>query len=173
MKIKDHFIPDHYFPSVLRIDPGFFAENNIKCLICDIDNTLATYEEEVPIKSVKDWLDKTEASGVRIALISNNSERRVYMFNSVLGYLNISRAGKPFTRRLKKLMRKTGISPDQTALLGDQIFTDVLCAKRAGIKAVLVRSIDTTKRPFLRFKKYFERYFINQYFKKNNINNRV
>lgn len=160
MKLKDHFIPDHYFPSVLRIKPDFFAENNIKCLICDIDNTLAAYEEEVPIKKVKDWLDKTEASGVRIALISNNSEKRVYMFNSVLGYLYVSRAGKPFTRGLKKLLKQTGVKKEETAVLGDQIFTDVLCAKKAGVRAILVNSIDTSKRPFLKFKKRIERHIL-------------
>jgi HAD superfamily phosphatase (TIGR01668 family) len=169
MKLADYFTPDDYFPSVLRIKPEFFAENNIKCLICDIDNTLATYDEEVPIKEVKDWLDTVEASGVRIALISNNREKRVYMFNSVLGYLYVSNAGKPFTHRLKKLIKQTKAEPSETALLGDQIFTDVLCAKKAGVRAVMVRSIDTTKRPFLRLKKYFERYFMDRYEKKKNI----
>ena len=169
MKLKDYFIPDNYFPSVVRIKPEFFAENNIKCLICDIDNTLATYEEELPRADVKDWLDTVEASGVRIALISNNREKRVYMFNSVLGYLYKSNAAKPFTRELKKLMKQTGISKEQTALLGDQIFTDVFCAKKAGVRAIMVRSIDTTKKPFLRFKKYFERYFMDQYYRKNKI----
>ena len=169
MSFKDNFIPDHYFPSVLRIKPQFFAENNIKCLICDIDNTLAAYYDELPDKNVKDWLDMTEASGVRIALISNNREKRVYMFNSVLGYMYESNAGKPFTHTLKKLMKQTGINPDETALLGDQIFTDVLCAKKAGIRAILVRSIDTTGRPFLKIKKHFERYFMDQYYRKNKI----
>ena len=169
MKLKDYFIPDHYFPSVVRIKPEFFAENNIKCLICDIDNTLATYKEDLPQKDVKDWLDTVEASGVRIALISNNREKRVYTFNSVLGYLYVSNAGKPFTGGMKKLMKQTRISPEQTALIGDQIFTDVLCAKRTGVRSILVRSIDMTGRPFLRMKKHFERYFMDQYYRKNNI----
>ncbi|MBQ7700366.1 MAG: YqeG family HAD IIIA-type phosphatase [Clostridia bacterium] len=169
MKLKDYFIPDHYFPSVVRIKPEFFAENNIKCLICDIDNTLATYKEALPQKDVKDWLDTVEASGVRIALISNNREKRVYTFNSVLGYLYVSNAGKPFTGGMKKLMKQTRISPEQTALIGDQIFTDVLCAKRTGVRSILVRSIDMTGRPFLRMKKHFERYFMDQYYRKNNI----
>ena len=154
---------------MLRIKKEFFVENNIKYLICDIDNTLAAYEEELPHKDVKDWLDRTEAAGVRIALISNNREKRVYMFNSVLGYLYVSNAGKPFTRKLKKLMKQAGMDPKETALLGDQIFTDVLCAKKAGIRAIMVRSIDTSKRPFLKFKKLLERRFMDRYYRKNNI----
>ena len=169
MKLQDYFVPDIYFPSVTRIKPEFFAENNIKCIICDIDNTLATYGEEVPIKEVKDWLDTTEASGVRIALISNNREKRVYTFNSVLGYQTMSNAGKPFTRKLKKLMKQTGVKKEETAMIGDQIFTDVFCAKKAGIRAVLVRSIDVTGKPFLKFKKRFERHFMDIYNRKNNI----
>ena len=167
MSFKDNFIPDHYFESVLRIKPEFLAENNIKCLICDIDNTLATYSEPLPQKKIKDWLDMTEASGVRIALISNNREKRVYTFNSVLGYLTSSSAGKPFTKRLEKLIKKTGVKKEETAVVGDQIFTDVLCAKRAGIRAILVRSIDTRGKPFLKFKKFFERHFMDIYRKRH------
>lgn len=163
MSFKDNFIPDWYFTAVTRIKPEFFAENNIKCLICDIDNTLATYEEATPIDKVKNWLDLVESSGVRIALISNNREKRVYIFNTMLGYLYVSRAAKPFTHKLKKLMKQTRIKKEETALLGDQIFTDVLCAKKAGVRAILVRSIDTTNRPFLRLKKLFERRFIDEY----------
>ena len=169
MSIRDNFIPDFYFSNVLRIKPEFFAENNIRCLICDIDNTLATYEMHTANDAVRAWLDKVEASGVRIAFISNNSERRVYIFNSVHGYFTESRAGKPFTRKLKRLMKKTGIAKEETALIGDQIFTDVLCANRAGIKSILVRSIDVKGKPFLQFKKLFERRFIDAYYKKNKI----
>lgn len=169
MSIKDKFIPDFYFPNVLRIKPEFFAENNIRCLICDIDNTLATYEMQTADDRRRLWLDRVEATGVRIAFISNNSERRVYTFNSVHGYYTESRAGKPFTFKLKRLMEKLGVKKDETALLGDQIFTDVLCAKSAGIRAILVRSMDVKGKPFLQFKKHFERYFIDAYYRKNKI----
>jgi len=167
MKLKDYFIPDFYFTSVVRIKPEFFAENNIDCLICDIDNTLTTYDKAVPYDDIKEWLDKVEMSGVRLALISNNNEDRVYTFNTVLGYDYVSRAGKPFTHKLKYLMSRTGRKKENTALIGDQIFTDVLCARSAGIRSILVTSIDTRGRPFLQLKKHFEKYFIEEFFKKN------
>ena len=169
MKIKDYFIPDFYFPSVLRIEPGFFVENNIRYLICDIDNTLATYESRVADEERRLWLQQVEGSGVRIGFISNNSARRVYTFNTMHGYFTESRAGKPFTRKLKRLMKQMKAEPGQTAILGDQIFTDVLCAKSAGIRAVLVMSMDVKGKPFLKMKKFFERYFMDAYYKKNNI----
>lgn len=170
MKLKDYFIPDIYFASVLRIKPEYFTENNIKFLICDIDNTLATYESRVADKERRDWLDRVESSGVRIAFISNNGPRRVYTFNTMHGYLTESRAGKPFTRKLKRLMKQMEAVPEQTAVLGDQIFTDVLCAKLAGIRAILVRSMDVTGKPFLKMKKFFERRFIEEYHKRTNTN---
>ncbi len=163
MKIKDYFIPDFYYSSVLRIKPEFFAENNIRFLICDIDNTLATYESRIADEERRRWLDLVESTGVRIAFISNNSERRVYTFNTMHGYFTESRAGKPFTRKLRRLMKLMDAVPEQTAILGDQIFTDVLCAKRAGIRAILVMSMDVKGKPFLKMKKFFERYFINAY----------
>lgn len=170
MKLIDYFIPDDYYASVLRIKPEYFAENNIKYLVCDIDNTLATYERHVADEDIRNWIDKVERTGVRIAFISNNSERRVYTFNTLHGFFTESRAGKPFTRKLKRLMKQMEATPEQTALLGDQIFTDVLCAKSAGIKAVLVRSMDVTGKPFLQLKKLFERRFIKEYHKRTNTN---
>ena len=167
MRLKDKFIPDYMFDNVLRIKPEFFSENGIEYVISDIDNTLATYDEELPCDDVKAWLDRVEASGVRIGLISNNSEKRVYKFNSVLGYLTVSRAGKPFCGKLKKLMKELGADKEHTCFIGDQIFTDVLCAKKAGIRAVMVRSLDVTGRPFLQFKKHFEEYFTEQYIERH------
>lgn len=167
MKLKDKFIPDYMFDNVLRIKPEFFADNDIRYIVTDIDNTLATYGESVADEKIRDWLGKVEACGVRIALISNNKEDRVYMFNSVLGYLTTSRAGKPGKKKLLKLMKKMGAEPEKTCLIGDQIFTDVLCAHRAGIRALMVRSIEVAGRPFLKFKKYFEHTFIEEYYKRN------
>ena len=169
MSIKSKFIPDVYFPSVLKIKPEYFIENNIDCLVCDIDNTLATYAEALPGEDVILWLNKVEATGVRIGLISNNSESRVYTFNTALGYFTVSRAMKPSKKKLLELIKQMGRKKENACLLGDQIFTDVLCAKRAGIKSVLVRSLDTTGRPFLKLKKRFEHYFMDEYYRKNHI----
>lgn len=165
MSLKEKFIPDLFVPSVLKIRPEFFIENGIDCLICDIDNTLATYGEKLPQKDMLDWLNAVEATGVRIGLISNNSESRVYTFNTVLGYITVSRAMKPAKKKLLALIEQMDRKKENACLIGDQIFTDVLCAKRAGIKAVLVRSIDTRGKPFLRFKKHFESYFMEEYYK--------
>ena len=165
--LKDKFIPDYMFDNVLRIKPEFFADNGIRFIVLDIDNTLATYDEPIACEEIRDWLDRVEASGVRIAFISNNNEDRVYMFNSVHGYLTQSRAGKPGTRKLKKLLKRMGAERSAACMIGDQIFTDVLCAHRAGIRALMVRSMDVTGRPFLKFKKYFEHYFIEEYYARN------
>ena len=165
--LKDKFIPDYMFDNVLRIKPEFFADNGIRFIVSDIDNTLATYDEPIACEEIRDWLDRVEASGVRIAFISNNNEDRVYMFNSVHGYLTQSRAGKPGTRKLKKLLKRMGAERSAACMIGDQIFTDFLCAHRAGIRALMVRSMDVTGRPFLKFKKYFEHYFIEEYYARN------
>ena len=156
MKSKKMLLPDHIFEAVLRIDPAFFADNGIRYLISDIDNTLATYAEAVPSERIRAWLDAVGETGVSVALISNNSASRVARFNGPLGFPVCSRAGKPFAGRLRRLMAGLGADPEQTCILGDQLFTDVLCAHRAGIRAVLVDSIDVAGRPFLRMRKRIE-----------------
>ena len=149
-------IPDFVFSDVCRIDPGFFADNGIRYLVSDVDNTLATYSESVPSAEITAWLSAVTATGVTVALISNNGRERVNEFNKGLGYSVRFRAGKPFTKGLKSLMKELGAAPEDTCVLGDQLFTDVLCAHRAGVRCVLVDSIDVSGRPFLRFKKRLE-----------------
>ena len=167
MLFEKKLMPDLTLGSYRELTPSLLEKLGASAIISDIDNTLATYDEPIACEEIRDWLDRVEASGVRIAFISNNNEDRVYMFNSVHGYLTQSRAGKPGTRKLKKLLKRMGAERSAACMIGDQIFTDVLCAHRAGIRALMVRSMDVTGRPFLKFKKYFEHYFIEEYYARN------
>ena len=51
--------------------------------------------------------------------------------------------------------------------MGDQIFTDVLAARLAGIRAALVPPIKDKTDPLTRFKRLLERPIMKRYFRRN------
>lgn len=163
---KNLFIPDRIFEDIYEITPEYFLSENIKFVLSDIDNTLVTYSDKEPTEKLLSWLEALKNAGIKTALISNNNEKRVKLFNKKLGYPAYHGSAKPSRRFVFRLMKEMGAEKENTCILGDQIFTDVLCAKRAGIRAVLVRSIEPPKDLFGKIKKRLEKKYIAEYYKK-------
>lgn len=150
--------PDFEFKSVWDINDDFFEKEGIKYLLIDIDNTLvadnAPDADEKSIAFLKGLLDKD----IQFYLVSNNNEQRVKSFNRELNYPAIFRAGKPFKRKIKAVMKAMGAKKEETALIGDQIFTDLLAAKNAGIKMILVNPINVKiENTFFKVKRFLEK----------------
>ena len=62
-----------------------------------------------------------------------------------------------------------GILPEEAALMGDQIFTDVWAARNAGIRAILVPPIKDKRDILTRTKRLLEKPIIKKYKRRNNI----
>jgi HAD superfamily phosphatase (TIGR01668 family) len=80
-------------------------------------------------------------AGLELFILSNNRGRRPALFAEQLGIGYAGSARKPFTRKLRAVLAERETLPAEAAMIGDQIFTDVLCARRTGALAVLVRPI--------------------------------
>lgn len=130
--------PDLYIESIFRLDLEKLKKNNIKGLIIDIDNTLISWDIKNVTEKTKTWLLNLEKEGFRVCLVSNNTKNRVIVFNRELKLPAIHRALKPRIGAFKKAMRIIGTTVDNTAVIGDQIFTDVLGGNRIGLFTVLV-----------------------------------
>ena len=161
------FTPDYLFRDIYEITPGFFKDLGVSFVFSDIDNTLVTYDDELPTPELYAWFEKMKSAGIEFAFVSNNHSGRVDKFNSALGYAYIFDAGKPLTRKMKKLLKDKGISKGSAAMLGDQILTDTLSAKNMGILSVNVPPIKDRNEPFFRFKRKIEKILMKPYFKKN------
>ena len=159
------FIPDRIFDKFDDITPEYLHECKIKAVISDIDNTLAPYEIEEPTDNIIAWIASLEKAGIKVAFISNNHPERVELFNRSIGVPAYPDAGKPGKKYMLAAMRELGVTPKETLMLGDQIFTDVLTGKRVGAKAFLVPPIKDKKTPFFRFKRLLEKPFIKRYYK--------
>jgi HAD superfamily phosphatase (TIGR01668 family) len=165
-----YFIPDIIYDTVYDIDFDMLKKNNIKGLIFDIDNTLVSYQEEKPTDNVINLLNGLKKSGFDICFISNNSKERVDLFNSEFKYFSFPNAKKPSVKYIKEAMKVMGLTNKNTAIIGDQIFTDVFAAKRMKIKSILVTPIEPVETLFFKFKRIMEKPFLKQYYKRLNKN---
>lgn len=135
MLLTPQWVFDHYE----AVTPDFLRERGIKLLLTDLDYTLAPKSVRDADDAVRTWLNALRAAGVTVAILSNNRDpRRVRRYCAGLGIDFVGRAEKPLRRGYRRAMEKFGASPEETAMLGDKLLTDVLGAKRSGVLALMV-----------------------------------
>lgn len=150
-------VPEYYCDDIYCIKPEQLLEYGVKAVILDIDNTLVPYEIAEPTDEVRAWLDSLTEAGMKVAFVSNNHADRVELFNASLGYPAFPDSGKPFKKACNAAMSALGVSPNETAIIGDQVFTDVLAGRNAGLAcAFLVKPIKDKTNLFFRFKRWLE-----------------
>lgn len=134
-------LPDLIFPALTDVTPQALMARGIELLLLDFDNTIVPYTTDVPTERMEKWLREMQKSGVRLCVVSNSKKPRVQVFCKAYGLDCITRAKKPFQRGIRAAKEKYGIAPEHMALVGDQIYTDVLGANCGGITSILVRAI--------------------------------
>ncbi|MBQ7800599.1 MAG: YqeG family HAD IIIA-type phosphatase [Oscillospiraceae bacterium] len=156
------FTPDYFFDKIWDIPLSFLQENNVKCLLLDVDNTLTTHDNPEVHQNAAGWLDLVSNAGIKSVIISNNTEPRVAPFANGLGVEFVSNAQKPLSKGSKQAVKLTKISKDNMLVIGDQIFTDVLFGKLSGVKTVLVTPMELEKTKFFKFKRWLERLILKE-----------
>ncbi|MBQ7475207.1 MAG: YqeG family HAD IIIA-type phosphatase [Clostridia bacterium] len=156
------------FPTVMAesfrdVTPEFVKGMGGRALICDIDNTLVTYDDPVPTDEVARWFDSMREAGISVAFVSNNERERVELFNSSLGFPAYPKSGKPKTKWIKAAMEATGTDESAAILLGDQLLTDAAAANFAGIRSIIVPPIRDKKTLFFRFKRAIEKPYVKKF----------
>lgn len=162
---KNPFIPDIMFNSVFDITPNELSQRGVRAVVLDIDNTLVTYGMPEPTEEVCRWIRSLQDAGIPAALASNNKKERVEQFNKRLEIFATYKSGKPSARAVFAACRHFAVEPSDVAVIGDQIFTDVLCAHRAGALAILVSPLPYRENLFFRCKRALEKPFIHAYHK--------
>ena len=135
-------IPDRLFDAYDQITPELLRGYGVTLHLSDLDFTLAEKKTRRPPQALRDWLDRMEAGGIEVMIVSNNrSGRRVDEFCAELGIAYQGHAGKPSTRGLEAAMARAGADRAHTAMLGDKLLTDVLAARRAGVLSLMVEPV--------------------------------
>lgn len=153
---------DFAFRKTVDITPAFLKKHGIKGLILDVDNTLTTHDNPVPAEGIIQWLENMKKNGIKLIIVSNNHAERVRTFADPLGLDFVSDSGKPLKRGYTAAMKKMGLSPEETAAVGDQLFTDVWGANFAKVRMLYVEpmELEPKSKRFIRFKRVLEKPFL-------------
>ena len=165
----DRFFPDEYVASTYIIPFEKLYEDGYRGVIFDIDNTLVPHGAPADERARK-LFRRLEEIGFASCLISNNQEARVKMFNKDIQTNYIYNAHKPSAKNYIRAMEIMGTTRDTTLFVGDQLFTDVWGAKRAGIHNILVRPIHPKEEIQIVLKRRLEKIVLYFYAKKKNKN---
>jgi len=142
-------VPQYSFYGLADISPEFLKELGIKLLMLDLDNTVAAYSESSPSDSIALWSLQVKEYGIELYIVSNSVRYgRVESFAQALQIKYVKRASKPSPKVVLQVLGETGYKPGESALVGDQIYTDTIAANRAGVVSIVVRPRRFTN-PFL------------------------
>ncbi len=146
--------PHDRLKSVCELTPERLRGWGLRALLLDVDCTLTRYRQRDVAPEVAAWIAELHAAGVGLCLVSNGLGPRIQSFARSLDVPCVARAMKPLPRGLHAAMRKLGVAPNQTAMVGDQLFADVMAGRLAGVRTILVEPIHPEEEPwFTRLKR--------------------
>lgn len=154
------FLPRQQVDGVTSIDLEALRDRGVELLLIDLDNTLLGWKGSEMSEQVTHWMATVHALGFSVCLVSNAAEARLRVQAQRLNVDYVPVARKPSRRGLRKAMRRFGRGPAQTAMIGDQIFADVLAGNRLGLYTILVVPIDLREQWWMKLVRRLERWVL-------------
>lgn len=146
------FCPHLVLDAVTDLDPAHLHAHGIVGVILDLDNTLVRWHRDDMTDAVMEWLWTLKAAGIKLCILSNSMlSRRSERIAERLGCPNIRQARKPSRSGFHRALEAMGTSPETTAIVGDQMFTDIVGGNRLGLHTVMVRPIHPKEFPATRY----------------------
>ncbi len=134
--------PNAYFKKVEEITIEFLNKNKIKALLLDVDNTLVDYSKKMT-ESVIKWAKELKGQGVKLYILSNtNDKAKIENIVKDIDIPYVHFAMKPLKRGFKKAQKELGEKSENIAIVGDQIFTDIIGGNRCHMFTILVEPIN-------------------------------
>lgn len=162
----DLFIPDVYAQSIYTINYNKLKKNGIKCLLIDLDNTIAPYKVNEPDVAVKELFHKLEAD-FKVIIMSNSGKNRLRPFKEKLNVDCSFSSKKPLKGKYEKILNMYKFNIGEVACIGDQLMTDILGANRMGLTSILVNRVAKYEFFPTKVNRFFERFVLKKLSKKN------
>lgn len=143
----NYLCPKLYVEDIYKIDLQNLSGQGIRGLILDLDNTLVPWNDHAIYPEVQAWVGALKDAGFRACIVSNNDGRRGRKIMEMFEIPAFWKAVKPRRRTFRKAMATMDLRPSEVAVVGDQVFTDILGGNRLGLYTILVKPIN--KREFL------------------------
>lgn len=164
--ILQQFYPKLWADSAYTLPYEQMKKRGVKGLIFDVDNTLAFHNAPADEKAQKLFF-MFHQLGLKVCLLSNNKEPRVKAFAQAVGAFYVFKGQKPGVKGYRKAMKMMGTDKGNTIAVGDQLFTDIWGANRAGIYSILVLPMNPKEEIQIVLKRYLEKPILWAYQKKH------
>lgn len=152
----EKYIPDIYQKSIYTINYDNLMLRGIKCLLFDLDNTIASITIKNPNKKMKELFDELKIKGFKVIIFSNSPKGRVKPFKEGLDVDSCPNARKPFKKKFLKVFEEFNVDVTEVAIIGDQLLTDIKGGNRVGITTILVNPIGTKERLSTKINRIYE-----------------
>lgn len=150
--------PNEYLDKIDKITIEYLQKNKIKALILDMDNTLINYKKEMPTH-IEKWAKALKGQGVKLIIVSNsNRKEKLEKISKLLGIDYISFAKKPLKSGLMKAKKILNENVENIAVVGDQIFTDIIGGNRCKMYTILIDEIEKKDFWYTAWKRPIERW---------------
>jgi uncharacterized protein len=150
--------PHYRVHCVWELTPERLRLWGLQALLLDVDCTLSRYCSREALPEAALWIQQLRTADFRLCLVSNGIGGRIEEFAARLGLPFVSRAMKPLPWGVWTALKKLDAPPSQTAIVGDQLFADVMAGRVAGVRTILVDPIHPEEEPwFTRLKRWPER----------------
>jgi HAD superfamily phosphatase (TIGR01668 family) len=163
----ERLLPQMRVNTIYDIDLHALKEQGIRGIITDLDNTLVGAKVPLATPELVKWLDVVRDLGFGVVIVSNNHRTRVSKFAEPLRIPYIHAARKPANNAFNRALSELGLQAEDTAVIGDQMMTDVLGGRRMGLFTILVSPIAPSDEGiFTRFNRMIEKVALSRLRKK-------
>lgn len=158
--------PKLYINNILEIDEKIIKENNIHAILLDIDNTIMYYNREL-VEGIEEWARRIKNLEIKMCILSNSNHiEKAQKAATILDIPYIYFANKPFKKGFKKALKIVNEKPENVAMVGDQIMTDVLGANRMKMFSILTKPLEEKDIWVTKIKRPIEQGIIKKYLKR-------
>ena len=133
--------PDIKLGGITDITVELLNKHNIKALLLDVDNTMSTHHGTILTNGLTEWIAHMQNNGIKLMVLSNSKRFRVEPFAARIGLPFISLGCKPLPTGYLRGVKALNEKRKNVAIVGDQIFTDVLGGNAVGVKTILLTPI--------------------------------
>ena len=159
------FYPHLYEASIFNIPYNKLKTEGILFLLFDLDNTIVQVNTYIPATELIYFFLKLKDMGFKVCILSNGKADRVKVFAEAFDAPFVAKARKPLLCGINKAFEILSADAESAAIIGDQIFTDILCGKRKKIYTILIKPISETEEWFIKPKRFFERFILDKFLK--------
>ena len=163
----EKYVPDMYQKSIYAIDYKKLKSRGIKCLLFDLDNTIAPIKMKTPSDKIKELFSNLKEMGFKLIIFSNSPKSRLKPFKEELNVDCSASSRKPNPKKFLQILDIYKFGVSEVAIIGDEILTDIVGGNKIGITTILVNPIGKKDIKLARLRRIWEKRIMKKLRKKD------